>query len=252
MTEVLLLGRRSIREIARYPEATIPALFIPLFFLVVNIGQVSKTFPSSTPFLHGQGYVAFQLPVSLMFAVATASSGLALVTEIDGGYFDKLLAAPIRRSSIIFGRLAADLVRGLMGATVVLLAGLALGAHMQSGILGAVVFVVLAALFGVGYAGFGVLVALRTRNVQATNTSFLLFFPLLFLTPNFVPFDRLSPLMEALARANPVSYVIVGLRSLVIDGWDVGKLAACGGVIVGLTALLTALSLRAIATYDRA
>jgi ABC-2 type transport system permease protein len=252
MTEVLLLGRRSIREIARYPEATIPALFIPLFFLVVNIGQVSKTFPSSTPFLHGQGYVAFQLPVSLMFAVATASSGLALVTEIDGGYFDKLLAAPIRRSSIIFGRLAADLVRGLMGATVVLLAGLALGAHMQSGIIGAVVFVVLAALFGVGYAGFGVLVALRTRNVQATNTSFLLFFPLLFLTPNFVPFDRLSPLMEALARANPVSYVIVGLRSLVIDGWDVGKLAACGGVIVGLTVLLTALSLRAIATYDRA
>jgi ABC-2 type transport system permease protein len=252
MTEVLLLGRRSIREIARYPEATIPALFIPLFFLVVNIGQVSKTFPSSTPFLHGQGYVAFQLPVSLMFAVATASSGLALVTEIDGGYFDKLLAAPIRRSSIIFGRLAADLVRGLMGATVVLLAGLALGAHMQSGVIGAVVFVVLAALFGVGYAGFGVLVALRTRNVQATNTSFLLFFPLLFLTPNFVPFDRLSPLMEALARANPVSYVIVGLRSLVIDGWDVGKLAACGGVIVGLTVLLTALSLRAIATYDRA
>jgi len=251
VTEVLLLSRRAVREIARYPEATIPALFIPLFFLVVNIGQVSKTFPSSTPFLHGQGYVAFQLPVSLMFAVATASSGLALVTEIDGGYFDKLLAAPIRRSSLIFGRLAADLVRGLMGSTVVLLAGLALGAHVESGILGALVLVVLAALFGVGYAGFGILVALRTRNVQATNTSFLLFFPLLFLTPNFVPFDRLSSLMETLARINPVSYVIVGLRSLVIDGWDAGKLAACGAVIVGLVMLLTTLSLRAIVTYDR-
>ena len=177
---------------------------------------------------------------------------VALVTEIDLGYFDKLLAAPIRRSSIIFGRLAADLVRGLLGSTVVLCAGLALGAHMQSGVLGALVLVVMAALFGVGYAGFGILVALRTRNVQATNTSFLLFFPLLFLTPNFVPFDRLSPLMETLARINPVSYVIVGLRSLVIDGWDAGKLAACMGVIVGLGAVLTALSLRAIATYDRA
>jgi ABC-2 type transport system permease protein len=251
VTEILLLSRRAVREIARYPEATIPALFIPLFFLVVNIGQVSKTFPSSTPFLHGQGYVAFQLPVSLMFAVATASSGLALVTEIDGGYFDKLLAAPIRRSSIIVGRLAADLVRGLLGSTVVLVAGLALGARMESGVLGALVLVVLAALFGVGYAGFGILVALRTRNVQATNTSFLLFFPLLFLTPNFVPFDRLSSLMETLARINPVSYVIVGLRSLVIDGWDAGKLAASGAVIVGLVTLLTALSLRAIATYDR-
>jgi ABC-2 type transport system permease protein len=251
MTEVLLLGRRAVREIARYPEATIPALFIPLFFLAVNIGQVSKTFPSSTPFLHGQGYVAFQLPVSLMFAVATASSGLALVTEIDGGYFDKLLAAPIRRSSIIIGRLSADLVRGVMGSIVVLIAGLAFGAHMKSGILGALVLVILAALFGVGYAGFGILVALRTRNVQATNTSFLLFFPLLFLTPNFVPFDRLSPAMETLARINPVSYVIDGLRSLIIEGWVPGKLAACIGVIVGLGVLLTTLSLRAIATYDR-
>jgi len=251
MTEVVLLGRRAVREIARYPEATIPALFIPLFFLAVNVGQVSKTFPSSTPFLHGQGYVAFQLPVSLMFAVATATSGLALVTEIDLGYFDKLLAAPIRRSSIIFGRLAADLVRGLLGATVVLFAGLAFGAHVESGVLGAIVLIVLAASFGVGYAGFGILVALRTRNVQATNTSFLLFFPLLFLTPNFVPFDRLSPAMETLARINPVSYVIDGLRSLVIEGWVASKLFYCCLVIVGLVAVLTALSLRAIARYDR-
>ena len=251
MSELLLLGRRSVREIARYPEATIPTLFIPLFFLAVNIGQVSKTFPSSTPFLHGQGYVAFQLPVSLMFAVATAATGLALVTEIDLGYFDKLLVAPIRRSSLIFGRLAADLVRGVITSTFVLLAGIALGAHIESGPLGAVLIVLLSALFGVAYAGFGILVALRTRNVQATNTSFLLFFPLLFLTPNFVPFDRLSPLMETLARINPVSYVIVGLRSLVIDGWDAGDIGACVAVIVVMGVVLTGLSLRAIAQYDR-
>src|ERR671938_2012955 len=131
MTAIAVLGRRAVREIARMPEATIPTLFIPLFFLAVNVGQVSETFPSSTPFLHGQGYAAFQLPVSLMFAVATASSGLALVTSIELGYFDKLLAAPIRRSSIIFGRLTADLVRGLLGPVVVLIAGLALGADMR-------------------------------------------------------------------------------------------------------------------------
>jgi ABC-2 type transport system permease protein len=251
MTEVLLLGRRAVREIVRYPEATVPTLFIPLFFLVVNIGQVSKTFPSSTPFLRGQGYVAFQLPVSLMFAVATATSGLALVTEIDLGYFDKLRVAPIRRSSIIFGRLTADLARGVAGSAVVLLAGIALGARVQSGVAGAVVIVLLSALFGVAYAGFGILVALRTRNVQATQSSFLLFFPLLFLTPNFVPFDRLSSLMETLARINPVSYVIVGLRSLVIDGWDAGKIGVCVGVIVAMGLILTALSLRTMATYDR-
>jgi ABC-2 type transport system permease protein len=251
VTEVLLLGRRAVREILRYPEATIPTLFIPLFFLAVNIGQVSKTFPSSTPFLRGQGYVAFQLPVSLIFAVATANSGLALVTEIDRGYFDKLLVAPIRRSSLIFGRLTADLVRGTATATLVLLVGLAFGARVQSGILGAIVLVLLSALFGVAYAGFGILVALRTRNVQATQSSFILFFPLLFLTPNFVPFERLTSLMGTLAHINPVSYVIVGLRSLVIDGWSAGEIGVCIAVIVGLGAVLTGLSLRTIARYDR-
>jgi ABC-2 type transport system permease protein len=252
MTEVLLLGRRSVREILRYPEATIPVLFIPLFFLAVNIGQVSPTFPDTTPFLEGQGYVAFQLPVSLMFAVATATTGLALVTEIDSGYFDKLLVAPIRRTSLILGRLTADLVRGIAGSAIVLLVGIVIfGAHVQSGPAGAVLVVLLAALFGVAYAGFGILVALTTRNVQATNTSFLLFFPLLFLTPNFVPFDRLSPVMETLARINPVSYVIVGIRSLIIDGWVVDKILVCLGVILVMGVVLIGLSLRAIATYDR-
>jgi ABC-2 type transport system permease protein len=186
-----------------------------------------------------------------MFAVATATTGLAMVTEIDLGYFDKLLVAPIRRSSIIFGRLAADLVRGIGASTLVLLVGLAFGVSIRSGFAGAVVIVLLSALFGVAYAGFGVLVALRTRNVQATQSSFLLFFPLLFLTPNFVPFERLSPAMETLARINPISYVIVGLRSLVIDGWKLGELGVCVAVIVGLGVILTGLSLRVIATYDR-
>ncbi len=251
MTEVLLLGRRAVREVVRLPAATIPTLFIPLFFLAVNIGQISKTFPSTTPFLHGQGYVGFQLPVSMMFAVCTATSGLALVTEIELGYFDKLLVSPIRRSSIIFGRLAADLVRGLAVATLVLLVALAFGMEMRSGIGGALILIVLAAMWGVAYAGIGMLVALHTRNVQATNASFLVFFPLLFLTPNFVPFELLTPLMEALARANPVSYVIEGLRSLVLEGWVWHKLGICLGVILLTGIILTWLSVRAINTYDR-
>ncbi len=251
MTEVLLLSRRAVREVVRLPAATIPTLFIPLFFLAVNIGQISKTFPSTTPFLHGQGYVGFQLPVSMMFAVCTATSGLALVTEIELGYFDKLLVSPIRRSSMIFGRLAADLVRGLAVATLVLLVALAFGMEMRSGVGGALALIVLAALWGVAYAGIGMLVALHTRNVQATNASFLVFFPLLFLTPNFVPFELLTPLMEALARANPVSYVIEGLRSLVLEGWVWHKLGICLGVILLTGLILTWLSVRAIDNYDR-
>lgn len=122
---------------------------------------------------------------------------------------------------------------------------------MRSGVLGAVVLVMLSALFGTAYAGLGMLVALHTRNVQATSASFLAFFPLLFLTPNFVPFNRLTPLMGALAHANPVSYVIEGLRSLVLEGWVWHKLAVCLLVIAATALILTALLVRAIENYDR-
>ena len=76
------------------------------------------------------------MPVSLMFAVATATTGLALVTEIDSGYFDKLLVAPIRRTSLILGRLSADLVRGIAASAIVLLVGIVIfGAHVRVGVL---------------------------------------------------------------------------------------------------------------------
>ncbi len=247
MSQLRLLSQRAVREVWRIPEATVTALFIPVFFLVVNIGQVNNVFPAdSTGFLMGQSYVAFQLPVSLVFAVSTATSGLAMVNDIDNGYLDKLLMTPVRRSSIVQGRLAADLVRGLMVSTVVLIVGLLLGARIESGVLGAVFLIVLAACWGVSYAGFGILIALRSKSVQTTNASFLIFFPLLFLTPNFVPFEVLTEPLQTIARLNPVSYVIVGLRSLILEGWDVQALAVCVLVIVATGGILTGLSMRAI------
>ena len=251
MTETLLLARRAVREVWRIPAATIPALFIPVFFLVVNLGQVNRVFPPTTPFLHGQHYVAFQIPVSLVFAVSSATSGLAMVTDIDVGYLDKLLAAPIRRTAIVWGRLAADLARGVTVAAMVLAVGFAFGARVRSGVLGVVLLITLSALWGVAYAGIAIAIALRTKNVQTTNASFIIFFPLLFLTPNFVPLDLLAGPLKTIARLNPVTYVITGLRDLVLSPsirW--GSLGACLATIVVTGVLLTAASLRALTRFS--
>lgn len=251
MNETLLLARRAVREVWRLPAATIPALFIPVFFLVVNLGQVNRIFPPTTPFLHGQHYVAFQIPVSLVFAVSSATSGLAMVTDIDIGYLDKLLAAPIRRTALIWGRLAADLVRGVSVSVLVLIVGVLFGARVKSGIVGIVLLVVLAALWGVAYAGIAMAIALKTKNVQTTNASFIIFFPLLFLTPNFVPMQLLATPLRAVARVNPVTYVITGLRDLVLyQHIQWGSLGACVLTIVLTGSLLTALSLRALASFN--
>jgi ABC-2 type transport system permease protein len=250
MKETLLLARRAVREVWRLPAATLPAVFIPVFFMVVNIGQVNRIFPPSTPFLRGQHYVAFQVPVSLVFAVSSATSGLAMVTDIDIGYLDKLLAAPIRRTAIVWGRLAADLVRGVAVSTLVLIVGFLFGARVRSGVVGVVLLILLSALWGVAYAGIAMAIALRTKNVQTTNASFIIFFPLLFLTPNFVPLELLAGPLRTVARLNPVSYVITGLRDLVLYPnirW--GSLGACVLTIVLTGLALTALSLRALERF---
>src|SRR6188508_3497353 len=114
MSYALVLARRALREGVRTPEAIVPTLFIPLFFLVVNVGQAARIFPSkSTAFLHGQGYGAFQLPSSLLLAASFGSAALYLVEDIEGGYFDKLRAAPVARTAIVFGRLASEAAKSV-------------------------------------------------------------------------------------------------------------------------------------------
>ena len=146
MTHALVLGRRALREGIRTPEAIVPTLFIPLFFLVVNVGQAAKIFPgSTTDFLHGQGYGAFQLPSSMLLAASFGSAALFLVEEIEGGYFDKLRATPVRRSAIILGRLIAEAAKALLIASLIVLLGLVFGIRIASGPLGFVLLVVLTA-----------------------------------------------------------------------------------------------------------
>jgi len=251
MSHSLALGQRALREAWRTPEALVPTLFIPLFFLVVNVGQAGKIFPSaSTGFLNGQGYGAFQLPSSLLLAASFGTAALFLVEEIEGGYFDKLRATPIPRTSIVLGRLIAELAKGLLIATAIVLLALPFGITIASGLLGFVLLIALTALWAVVFAGFMQLIALKTRSAAATNSGGLIFFPLLFLTPNFVPRDMLTRPMEIAATLNPVTYVMEALRSLILDdlAWD--RIARGFAVVAVLGAIMLVLNVRMIRHYD--
>src|SRR5436190_2213717 len=205
---------------------------------------------SSTEFLHGQGYGAFQLPSSMLLAASFGSAALFLVEEIEGGYFDKLRATPVSRSAIVLGRLIAEGTKALVLAGLIVLLGLAFGITIASGVLGFVLLVLLSALWAVVYAGFLQVIALKTRSAAATNSAGLIFFPLLFLTPNFVPRNLLTRPMEIAATANPVTYVMEALRSLILVHlrWETIGLGYL--VVVVAAALMLAVSVRVIRTYD--
>ena len=160
-----VLGGRALREALRTPESLVPTLFIPMFFLVVNLGQAGKIFPSSsTSFLHGQSYAAFQLPASLLLAASFGSAALYLLEDIEGGYFDKLRATPVHRSALVLGRLMAEGVKTLLIASLIVALGLAFGITIASGVVGFVLLIGLTAGWAIVYAGFMQIIALKTRS----------------------------------------------------------------------------------------
>ena len=251
MRESLILGQRALREALRTPDSLAPTLFIPLFFLVVNVGQAARIFPSDdTAFLRGQNYAAFQLPTSLLVAASFGSAALYLVEEVEGGYFDKLRATPISRLSIVLGRLYAEFVKSIVISTVMILIALPFGIRVESGVLGFLVIVVMIALWAMVFSGFMQLVAMTSRSAAATQSASLVFFPLLFLTPNFVPRPLLTRPMEIAATFNPVTYIMEAARSLILGGFDGTALARGFAVVVGGGALMIALSIRVIDNYD--
>jgi ABC-2 type transport system permease protein len=236
---------RALRESVRQPAFEIGNFFIPVFFYAVTVGAIGEAAGRA---FGVDNYNGFQMPVAIMQGVAGASgnSGLGTVTDIERGYFDKLLLTPAPRLALVLGRLAADAVRVTIISAVILVAGLLTGAGMESGPAGLLVVLLMSALFGLAYSSIGLAIAIRTGSAQAAQASFLLFFPLLFLSPAFAPKEVFAPWLEFLATINPVTYVLEGMRSLVLDGWDWGELAAAFASIGGMGLVTVSLVLLAL------
>jgi len=228
-----VLGVRELRTSIRTPAYLVPNLVVPIFFFFMMVGALEE-------FAVGFGidnWKAFQLPVAIMFAAQGGSAGLNMVADIESGYLDKLLVTPASRISILLGAMAADLMRVTAQATIVLLVGAAVGVHFETGIAGALVLIVLSGLFGLSYSGFGFAMALKTGNAQSTQTVQFLFLPLLFLSTLFAPREALAGWLSTAATFNPLTYLLAGMRSLSMSGWDASDL---GGAFLAVAILGTA------------
>jgi ABC-2 type transport system permease protein len=228
--DLVSVAGRAVRQIPREPEAIVPALAVPLFFFAVNIGALEKLAEQGT----GIDFRAFQLPVAIVFAVTGISRASTLVTDIQGGYFDRLLLTPIHRLALLLGLMVADFVLVIALSIPVLALGFAVGVRFESGVLGVLVFLLLAGAWGVVFTGFPYAIALKTGNPAAVNSSFILFFPFAFLTTSFLPKEALTGWLSAIATVNPVTYLLEGLRSLETVGWDG---AALGKAVLAIAAV---------------
>ena len=243
VTDIATVARRSVRSLMREPEALAPALIIPTFFFIVNIGAL-ESFVERTP---GIDYRAFQIPVAIIFAVTGISRASVLVIDIQTGYLSRMLVTPVRRTTLLLGLMVADVVLALALSLVVIAMGLVFGVGFGTGLAGVVVFLGLAVAWSLAFTGFPYTVALRTGNPAAVNSSFLIFFPFAFLTPAYVPRELMTGWMQAVAAWNPVTYLLEAMRSLLSDGWDAASLGKGAAAIAGLGAVTFVMAFRSLA-----
>jgi ABC-2 type transport system permease protein len=171
-------------------------------------------------------YAAFFVPGMVVLSVlfTALQSGMATITAIDAGVMDKLLTSPIRRSSILLGRIMADAITMLVQGAIILGVAWLLGARVKTGLPGALGLLVFAVLFGVVWASLSNLIALRTRNAELTMVAGLfLTLPALFLTPAFFPKPLLPGWLQTVTNGNPAAYVIETGQRLLNAGNDWGQ-----------------------------
>lgn len=233
---------RAIRRIPREPESVLPAIVVPVFFYAVNLGALEKAAQFFTKF----SYKEFLMPGAIVFAVTGVSRASALVTDIQRGYFDRLMLTPVPRLALLLGLMTADFLLVVALTIPVLVMGFAIGVRFAAGPGGVVVFILISALWGLAFTGFLYAIALKTGSPAAVNAAFVLFFPFAFLTTAFVPQAALTGWMSAIADYNPVTYLLAGLRSLETSGWQGSALWPCMAAIGSVLAISMSLSLWAL------
>ena len=240
--DISAVAGRALRQIPREPASVIPAVFVPAFFYVVNLGALENLAQGTARF----DYKAFLIPMAIAFAVTGMSRAPTLVTDIQCGYFDRLCLTPVRRSALLLGLMVADVIVLVALCAPVLAMGFIVGVRFKTGIPGLVVFVVLCALWGLVFTGFPYAVALKTGSPAAVNACFIIFFPLFFLTDAVVPKAALTGWFSNIATYNPVTYLLGALRSLITSGWAATALWQGLAAIAGIGLLSMSLALLAL------
>ncbi len=238
LRDLISISERAVRSATRDTETTIPALVIPVFMYIMTVGAL-EDFASNIP---GLDYRAFQLPVAVLFAVTGISRATTVVADIQSGYFDRLVMTPVNRLALLLGLMIADFALVVALTIPVVIMGYIAGVSFVTGVPGILVFMLMAGVWGLMFAGFPYAIAFKTGSASAVNISFLLFFPFLFMTSLFVPQEQMTGWLSTAADYNPVTYVLAALRSVIYGGWDgrvlldgIIAIAAVGVVSVGLS-----------------
>lgn len=239
-------NRKAIRNPTPFLLEVVVGVFSLLLFTAVfgDVGGIALE-RAGYP---GVDYVTYLLPAVLMQVTMGSSftSGVGLVNDLETGMFEKTVVSPMGRTAVFLGKAASELLRIVIQLVVVLGLAVAAGARIETGLPGVAGILAVCLLVGLLFMAVANVVGLLTRDEEAINAaSMVVMFPLLFLSPAFVP---MSSEVEAIARFNPVTYGVDAVRALALDRdvmtvLDPGAFGGIADTLVPAVAVLLALDL---------
>lgn len=238
------LARRSVIVQFRRAQLVMPTFVLPLMLMAVitsgtGAAQDLRRFPEV------ESYLSFILAGTIIQGALLAglTTGIALASDIESGFFDRLLAAPVSRSALVLGRLSGTVVLGVIQAAFFVLVAFVFGARFPDGPLAVLATIGLAALTAAGIGGIAAGIALRTGSLSLMQSIFPFVFVLLFTAPAFFPRDLLTPVLRDVAEFNPLTYIVEAVRGGLGGDSSLGDplagLAAAAGLAVAMTGLAT-------------
>jgi ABC-2 type transport system permease protein len=247
--QVLEMARRSILQTLRQPALVIPPIVFPLVMMAINTGGVHAA--TNLPGFPADTYLDFAIAVPFMQCslFACINAGAALARDVETGFLKRLAMTPMQRAALLIGHLGGVMVVSLVSALIYVVVGFAAGMDFEAGALGVPALLVLAMLVALAFAAIGAFVGLRSGSGETVQGFFPLFFVLLFLSSMSLP----RPLIEQdwfrfIATYNPVSYLIEGIRSFIITGWDAEALALGFGIAAAVAVAAVAAASSALRT----
>jgi ABC-2 type transport system permease protein len=238
LTQISAIALRSILRTARQPAVLVSALLFPMMFFSINAYGLDAA--ARIPGFPADSYLdfAFAFPLVQAALFGSITAGADLARDIESGFFKRLSLTPMRPVALLVGMLAGVVALGLLQGIVFLAIGLLMGVEVSSGFPGMVVLVLLTVLVALGFGGIGAILALRTGSAEAVESAFPLFFVAIFMSSINLPRDLIeADWFRFIATVNPISYLVEGLRSLVITGWDPQALLLGFGCAAGIIVL---------------
>lgn len=241
------LSRRAIVTTFRQPRFFIPSLLFPLIFMAISSSAFGRTteipgFPEADSFL--QFLVSTTIIQGALFS--SIAAGSAMATDIESGFFERLIASPVARTSIIAGRVMGSLVFGFMQAWLYITVASIFGMRAEGGFLALLGLSLVAAIFSAGVGSIASSFAIRTGSSEAVQGAFPLMFSLMFISSGFFPRTLMHGWFKSAASINPLSHMIEGMRHQVISGFDIGELAVSLGIAAGFFAFGVTMALLAL------